>query len=206
MNHDIFIFGSLVRGEVISTSDSDVLVIPTSLSRRDAYPANWSVYQRETIKSYFENGRLFAWHLHLEARCVFSAAPKNWLQVLGIPAPYLAAKEDVQSLTKLLKDSLGELTRGTRSEIYELGICYTALRDIAMCASWRHLGKPSFSRDAPFMLPVPVPVSRDAYLRAMSARHCSTRGGEQPQAVAETVREMLDAPLIDWAQKIGGNL
>jgi hypothetical protein len=206
MNHDIFIFGSLVRGEVSSTSDSDVLVIPVDAALRDAYPANWSVYQRGTIRSYFDEGRLFAWHLHLEARCVFSAGPKNWLQVVGTPAPYQGAKDDVLSLTELLSDSLEALRHGTNSEIYELGICYTALRDIAMSASWRQMGKPSFSRDAPYMLPVPVPVSRDAYVRAMGARHYSTRGGPLPQAVEETVREMLEAPLVDWGRTIGDSL
>jgi len=206
MSHDIFIFGSMVRGEVSSTSDSDVLVIPVDAAPREAYPANWSVYQRGTIKGYFDEGRLFAWHLHLESHCVFSAAPKNWLQIIGTPAPYRGAKGDVLSLTELLVDSLEALRNSTNSEIYELGICYTALRDIAMSASWQQMGKPSFSRYAPYLLPVPVPVSRDAYFRAMAARHCSTRGGPYPQAVEETVREMLMAPLVDWAKKIGDSL
>ena len=206
MNHDIFIFGSLVRGEVSSTSDSDVLVIPVNAVHRDTYPTNWSVYQRETIKGYFDAGRLFAWHLHLESHCVFSAEPKNWLQVIGTPAPYQGAKDDVRSLTDLLKESLEALRNGTNSEIYELGICYTALRDIAMSASRRHMGRPSFSRDAPYQMPVPVPLSRDAYVCAMAARHYSTRGGPYPQLVEDTVREMLTAPLVDWVSHIGDSL
>jgi len=206
MSHDIFIFGSLVRGEVSRTSDSDVLVIPVDDAHRDAYPAAWSVYHRGTMKSYFDDGRLFAWHLHLESRCVFSAGPENWLQTIGTPAPYRTAKSDVDSLTEILETSLIELRNGSNSEIYELGICYTALRDIAMSASWRMLGLPSFSRDAPFMLPDPVPLSRAAYARAMNARHYSTRGGAVPEAVGETVKLMLDAPLIVWAQTIGDGL
>jgi hypothetical protein len=206
MSHDIFIFGSLVRGEVSRTSDSDVLVIPVGGAHRDAYPAGWSVYQRGTIKSYFDEGRLFAWHLHLESRCVFSAGSENWLQIIGAPASYRAAKEDVLSLTELLADSLDALRNGSNSEIYELGICYTALRDIAMSASWQLMGRPSFSRDAPFMLPISVPLSKDAYAQAMGARHYSTRGGATPKAVGETVKAMLEAPLIDWARTIGDSL
>ena len=206
MSHDIYVFGSLVRGEVRRTSDCDVLVIPVEGAHRDAYPASWSVYRRPTMKRYFDDGRLFAWHLHLEARCVYSAGPENWLQIIGPPAPYRTAKEDVDSLTEILATSLCELRDGSNSEIYELGICYTALRDIAMSASWRLMGRPSFSRDAPFMLPDPVPLSRDAYAQAMDARHYSTRGGAAPDAVGETVKAMLDAPLIVWARTIGDKL
>lgn len=206
MSHDIFVFGSLVRGEVSKTSDCDVLVIPVDGAHRDAYPASWSVYQRPTMKRYFDDGRLFAWHLHLEAQCLFSAGSENWLQVIGPPAPYRMAKGDVDSLTEILETSLCELRDGSNSPIYELGICYTALRDIAMSASWRLMGHPNFSRNAPFMLPVPVPLSRDTYARAMDARHYSTRGGATPDAVGETVKAMLDAPLTVWARTIGDSL
>lgn len=206
MSHDIFIFGSLVRGEVSATSDTDVLVIPIDEVRNDAYPASWSVYHRSTIRDYFDEGRLFAWHLYLESRCIFNAEAKNWLEVIGAPAPYRSAKDDVESLTQLLIDSLEALRNGTNSEVYELGICYTALRDIAMCASWKKMGRPSFSRDSPYILTDPVPLQREYYSRAMSARHYSTRGGQPLGAVGETVREMLSAPLIDWARKIGNDL
>lgn len=206
MSHDIFIFGSVVRGEVSRTSDTDILVIPTEPACRDAYPPSWSVYQRETIKGYFGAGRLFAWHLHLEAQCVHSAGPTNWLQIMGIPAAYGTAREDVFSLTELLFESLNALRTGTNSAIYELGICYTAVRDIAMAASWQRIGTPSFSRYAPYKLPAPVPLGGEAYERAMAARHFSTRGGLQPEAVDATVRDFLDAPLIDWATSLGNSL
>ena len=206
MSHDIFIFGSVVRGEVSSTSDTDILVIPVGPVGLKTYPPSWSVYQRETIKDYFREGRLFAWHLHLESRCVYSAGPMNWLQILGDPAPYGAAREDVLTLTELLDESLAELQHGTNSAIYELGICYTAVRDIAMAASWQKIGAPSFSRYAPYKLPTPVPLDRESYERAMLARHFSTRGGHQPPAVGATQSAFLAAPLIDWARTLGDSL
>lgn len=206
MNHDIYIFGSVVRGEVSSTSDTDILVIPGEQVGPRTYPPSWSVYQRETIKDYFQGGRLFAWHLHLESRCVYSAGPTHWLEVLGEPAPYSAAREDVLVLTELLTQSLSELQRGTYSVIYELGICYTAVRDIAMAASWQKIGAPSFSRYAPYKLPTPVPLDRESYEHAMTARHFSTRGGQQPEAVGATVGAFLTAPLVDWASMLGDSL
>ncbi len=67
MSHEIYIFGSAVRGEISRTSDIDVLVIPMK-GERTEYPTSWSVYSPEIIESYFRDGRLFAWHLHLEAK------------------------------------------------------------------------------------------------------------------------------------------
>lgn len=206
MNHDLFIFGSVVRGEVSSTSDTDILVIPAGPVARNAYPSHWSVYQRETLRDYFSEGRLFAWHLHLESRCVYSAGPMNWLQILGDPAPYSSAREDVLTLTTLLDESLAELQHDTNSAIYELGICYTAVRDIAMSASWQKIGAPCFSRYAPYKLPIPVPLDRESYECAMVARHYSTRGDQRPAAVSATVSALLAAPLIDWARTLGDSL
>ncbi|WP_152615350.1 nucleotidyltransferase domain-containing protein [Janthinobacterium lividum] len=202
MKHDIFIFGSLVRGEVDQSSDCDVLVIPEGSAERNAYPKNWSVYHRQTVKSFFEQGRLFAWHLHLEARCIFSSQKQNWLEILGSPQPYQEAAEDVESLMELLNDSLIALKRGSNSEIYELGICYTAIRDIAMSVSWSQLRKPSFSRDAPYLLPVPVPLHYNFYEKAMQARHFSTRGGANPEDIDATVNALLKAPLLLWAKSM----
>lgn len=206
MSHEIFIFGSVVRGEVSGTSDIDVLVIPTNETAPSAYPPNWSVYQRETIAAYFHEGRLFAWHLHLESRCVYSAGPSNWLQSLGRPAPYVRAREDIASLSCLLSDSLAQLSEGSDSAIYEVGICYTALRDIAMAASWRALGAPSFSRYAPFRLPTPLPLDPEVYENAMLARHFATRGGPRPGAIERTATALLGAPLIAWVNTLRDSL
>lgn len=207
MNHDIFIFGSTVRGEVASSSDIDVLVVPVSAVHPELYPASWSVYSRDTIRSYYEEGRLFAWHLHLESRCIYSASSKHWLKRLGCPSAYRSAREDVASLTTLLRDSLLELENGTESVIYELGICYTALRDIAMSASWHLKGHPCFSRYAPFMLPgVHVPIEREVYEQAMMARHFSTRGSAPPSATKDTVTALIEAPLLEWANTLGDML
>jgi len=108
MNHEIYIFGSAVRGEVSPTSDIDVLVIPTEGSRAD-YPASWSVYSREIIESYFRAGRLFAWHLHLEAQRIVPSEGEPFLARLGAPAPYASAQSDIADLESILKDALLEI-------------------------------------------------------------------------------------------------
>lgn len=204
MSHDIYIFGSAVRGEVGQSSDIDVLVIPTDAVSPNVYPASWSIYSRDTIRSYYKEGRLFAWHLHLESHCIYKADSKHWLETLGRPADYKTARQDVANLTELLRDSLLELQRGTESTIYELGICYTALRDIAMSASWHLTGRPCFSRQAPFMLPgASIPVRRDVYEQAMMARHFSMRGSSIPDTLEDTKAELINAPLLEWARNLG---
>lgn len=201
MIHDLYIFGSAVRGEVSSTSDIDVLVVPLN-NTRPAYPATWSVYSPETIQSYFKSGRLFAWHLHLEAKCIYSANPTPYLSSLGEPAPYLSAGKDIDDLEGMLRESLGEIERGTTNLVYELGIAYTAIRDIAMAASWALLGKPCFSRDAPFHLPCQCPISQKTYTGTMLARHSSTRGSDYNIPTEDIAKELLEARILSWVRDI----
>lgn len=201
MIHDLYIFGSATRGEVSPTSDIDILVVPLGNGQSE-YPAAWSVYSSETIRSYFNSGRLFAWHLHLEAKCIHSANPTPYLLSLGEPAPYSTAGEDIDDLERMLRESLREIGSRTSNLIYELGIAYTAIRDIAMAASWALLDRPCFSRDAPFLLPSPCPISRKAYRGAMLARHSSTRGSDHNIQTEEIAKELLAAPILFWVRDI----
>lgn len=201
MIHDLYIFGSATRGEISATSDIDVLVVPLGNGQSE-YPAGWSVYSPAVIQSYFESGRLFAWHLHLEAKCIHSAKPMPYLSSLGIPAPYLSAGEDIDQLEGLLRESLREIQSRTTNLIYELGIVYTAIRDIAMAASWALLDRPCFSRDAPFLLPSPCPIPQDAYEGAMLARHSSTRGSDHNIVIEDIAEGLLAAPLLSWVRDI----
>jgi hypothetical protein len=199
--HDLYIFGSAARGEVSPTSDIDVLVIPLGDTQSE-YPASWSVYSPAVIESYFESGRLFAWHLHLEAKCIHSASPTPYLSSLGPPAQYSTAGADIDDLERMLHESLREIQSRTMNLIYELGIAYTAIRDIAMAASWAKLDRPCFSRDAPFLLPIPCPISEKAYKGAMLARHSSTRGSDHNIDTEEIAEELLAAPLLSWVRDI----
>lgn len=205
MIHDLYIFGSVTRGEVSPTSDIDVLVIPLG-DEPSEYPNAWSIYSPAIIDSYFESGRLFAWHLHLEAKCVHSANPTPYLASLGAPAPYSSASKDIDELEGMLRDSLHEIQNQTTNVIYELGIAYTAIRDIAMAASWALLERPCFSRNAPFLLPMPCPISREAYRGAMLARHSSTRGSDHTIDVEFIAKELMAAPVLSWVRNIRSSI
>lgn len=203
MKHEIYVFGSIARGEVFPTSDVDILVLPFT-SDRSQFPASWSIYSPELVREYFLQGRLFAWHLHLEAQCIFSSNDTPFLETLGAPEPYSTMAQDIDDLEKLLREAVHELELGTNSMVYELGIAYTAIRDIAMSASWALLGTPCFSRSAPYELPTPCPLSLIAYESAMLARHCSTRGTEIGTDLEWAAQEIIQAPLGQWVESLRG--
>ena len=199
MTREIYIFGSTTRGEVAATSDVDVLVIPDKNSN-DFYPSTWSVYSKETIESYFSKGRLFAWHLYLEAVRIYPRSGTGFLAELGAPAPYLSIVDDLEDLTFLLQSTLLELRQNSPSQIYELGLAYTAIRDIAMAASSVMLPRPSFSRYAPYELPVPCPLPLEVYEIAMKSRHASTRGTPEPINFSQASNYLKTTSILDWVE------
>lgn len=199
MSHELYLFGSICRGETTPTSDVDVLAIPFELNSSQ-FPKSWSVYSPELLRRYFQEGRLFAWHLHLEAKCVFSTRSESFLASLGPPAPYSTIADDIDDLNVLLNESLTELASGTENIIYELGIAYTAIRDLAMSASWSLLGSPCFSADAPFRLPLDPPLPRDVYHQTMIARHASTRGSQLNFDPINTAEIVKNAPIANWVE------
>lgn len=201
MNHELYVFGSVARAEVSPTSDIDILVIPFS-GDCALFPAEWSIYSPELVEDYFRKGRLFAWHLHLEAKCIFTPSKTSFLDALGAPAPYSTMAQDIRELEILLTEAIEEIKSGTNSLVYELGIVYTAVRDIAMSASWALLGAPSFSRRAPYELPAPCPLPFLAYENAMLARHCSTRGVEISIDFERTAQEVVHAPWMQWVESL----
>lgn len=201
MSHEIYIFGSTTRGDVSPSSDVDVLVIPEDNSNSE-FPTAWSVYSKETLRSYFDSGRLFAWHLHLEAIRIFPRSGMSFLSELGPPSSYKTAATDISDLQLLLEQSLSELRRNTHSPVYELGLVYTAIRDIAMAASWAMLGNPSFSRYAPYQLPEKCPLPLDVYESAMRARHASTRGTPEPTNALDAALTIQRSTVLDWTASI----
>ena len=202
MSHEFYVFGSVARGDATATSDVDILVIPRDENCSRDYPPTWSVYQRQTVLDYYKMGRLFAWHLYLESRCLFTPLPTPWLSSLGEPSSYQTARQDVEQLWMLLNGSLDEIRSGTDSLVYELGIAYTAIRDVAMSASWRWLGRPAFSRDAPYQLPIECPLRFGTYQVAMAARHASTRGADIPREIEQAAEALMAAPLNAWIKQL----
>ena len=201
MSHDIYAFGSIVRGDVLPTSDVDILVVSDS-EESGNYPSEWSVYSPKLLEKYYLKGRLFAWHLHLDAILIYTSSERDCLTRLGTPVEYSSGLEDISELTQILKVALNRIYSGSKSEIFEYGIVYTALRDIAMSASYYMLDRPNFSRHAPYELPLRFPLSKETYEKAMMARHCSTRGLDCLPCFAEERDEMKIGIFDEWLFEI----
>ena len=202
MNHEIYVFGSIVRGEIGKTSDVDVLVLPLGNQLKSAYPRGWTFYTEKSLRKMHEEGRLFSWHLFLESQCIYTPRAKPLLAELGEPSFYNRAAKDIEELGDLLDESLDELTEGTESQIYEIGIIHTCLRDIAMSASWHMLQSPCFSVDAPYYIPLSFPLPKGIYQSTIMARHASTRGTELEIDADGIARTLIDASLPKWASSV----
>lgn len=202
MTYEIYAFGSVTRGDVSPSSDVDILVLD-DIPSSSRFPRDWSVYSKATVSKYYAAGRLFAWHLHLEAVLLHPAGGSGFLAKLGAPSRYATAANDIADLRVLLSSSIAEIRRGSQSQVYELGLVYTALRDVAMSASWQLLGRPLFSRYAPYEINPPCPLPRFAYETAMRSRHASTRGAPQPVDCNSAAGAVLASPLLEWLDLIG---
>ncbi|MFT3880400.1 MAG: nucleotidyltransferase domain-containing protein [Gemmatales bacterium] len=200
---EFYIFGSLLRGEVTSTSDVDVLAIPILDNLALDLPPSWSIYSTDHIKKLYGAGKLFAWHLFYESKCVFTSNPTPYLVSLGKPAPYIDSLVDIQELGGLLSESIGALRSGTVSSVYELGLVYTCLRDISISASWHFFERPNFSQFVPYLMPISFPISRSDYNYLMMARHSSTRGTEiDSERTGEVVARLLSANTDKWVDAL----
>lgn len=195
------LFGSLARGEASSNSDVDILAILAEQDDARQYPPSWSTYRKDTLARLFDEGNLFAWHLYLESIPI-SPTHGGWFESLGTPRPYVRAKSDIRDLVGLLSTSLLELQNGTVNLCYELGLIHTALRDIAMSASWHLCDAPLFSRYSPYLLQPAIPLPREAYDVAVVARHATTRGATAPSLLEHAATALLGNPIVEWAHSL----
>lgn len=185
----VFLFGSAARGDSDALSDTDVLAIVKNNAGKVPEAAvkahlpgiageptiSWYGYNR--LKAMFDAGELFAWHIFLESKVIFEAV--DIFSRLGTPKHYTRASEDISAFFSTLRDVPGQLKSARYNAVYEFGIMYVCVRNIAMSASWHLRPRPDFSRMSPFNLgkEVPLcPLSKEEYERSMSCRMASQRG------------------------------
>lgn len=201
MNHEIYVFGSITSGEVIGSSDADILIILINDNKMQRYPSQWSVYTKKHIERAFAEGKLFAWHLYLDSICVYTPYKKPILKRIGKPKKYENACKDMCELEEICLYSLNEIKSGSPNLIYEIGVVQTCLRDIAMTASWYLSDRLIFSKYAPYMLKEQLPLDRDIYEIAILARHASTRGYSSSEKYEEAKNEIIKAPIKKWIEE-----
>ncbi|QND44642.1 nucleotidyltransferase domain-containing protein (plasmid) [Rhizobium lusitanum] len=215
-----YIFGSVARGKQDHLSDLDILVVVRNgmgkvsdgevLSRvpeklRSLRPSiSW--YGANRIEQMFRNGELFAWHLFQENLPIFD--PNNFLKNVGKPAGYRDALLDVASFRKVLQAIPQEVRANEGNAIYEAGLVYVCLRNIAMSSSWSLCSRPDFSRYSVFNLEgiAECPMSISEFEKTMLCRMAGQRGTEPPEGVDKDFVLRLHARLTPWLEALQATL
>ncbi len=176
MKH-IYIFGSVVRGEIDQYSDIDLLLISDE-SIVNIDPNKYSIYSPERIKELYAEGNPFAWHLYYESKLVFSSE-QDFLVSLGKPSHYSNCKSDLLKFKKLFDESIASINENDFSIIFDLAMIFLAIRNFATCYTLGNYEKPIFSRTTfEKLLDYPLKLDDEIKDLLMMSRICSTRGIE----------------------------
>jgi len=213
---NISIFGSHGRGSDDRFSDLDVLVVcrdgagtqPEGSVRRivaeqfDKAPSiSW--YGSKKLAQFFKTGDLFAWHLYTESYAL--PGYKSLTEMFGRPARHMNCLEDIKGLHDILRSIPDQITQSPQNVVYELGLAYVCLRNIAMTASSVLCERADFGRYSPFNLPeIDPPISRDDYALLARCRHASTRGTIAPEVNID-VSTVLRNSLV-WVKYVEGRV
>jgi predicted nucleotidyltransferase len=211
-----YIFGSVGRGQYDDQSDLDILAVvrngrgkvPESYiishipEKLKSLKLSISWYGGNRLQEMFRNGELFAWHLHRETIPLID--PNKFLASLGHPSQYRDCVADVASFRKILIGIPSQIVKNENNAIYEAGLIYVCLRNIAMAASWALCEFPNFSRHSPFKLAgiAPCPISPEEFELTMACRMASQRGLDPAQCVTRAF--VLDAfeRLDPWVSEL----
>ncbi|WP_428249584.1 hypothetical protein [Ferrovibrio sp.] len=212
----VYIFGSVGRGDEDDRSDLDLLAIVRNGGGTVAdeevlrhVPAAYSQlkpsiswYGHNRLGEMFKNGELFAWHLYAETKPLFE--DDITLKQYGVPGEYRDAVLDVESFYEVLLGIPEQIAANERNAVYECGLIYVCLRNIAMSASSTLNEKPDFSRYSPFKLNGvrPCPISVDEYEISMESRMASQRGLTPPFAATAGLVRGLYERLTPWISDI----
>jgi len=193
---EIRLFGSHARGDDGAASDLDVLyVVDTSRagdrSQADtqisdllqANKSDISLYSERRLREMFETGHLFAWHLYLESKPVWSDTAGSFVESLGRPARYVGARKDMLELLEIATEAAASLRDPESTVIYESGILYVCCRNVALIASTQVSNAPIFGPQSPMQVAIPsipFPLSDGEYILMIAARHSVTRGAPAP--------------------------
>lgn len=172
---NIYVFGSVVRGEIDQYSDVDLLLV-TDEKIEDIDPNKYSIYTPQRIQQMYKEGNPFAWHLHYESKLVYTDHI-NFLEDLKCPEPYKNGKEDLIKFQKLFVDSLKSIEEDQFSLTFDLAMIFLAIRNFATCYSLACYDRPIFSRTS-FEKLTDFPLVLDDKVKnvLMRSRINSTRG------------------------------
>lgn len=202
--NSIRIFGSNARGDSTTYSDYDVLVVlkKSQIVTLDLEVKIKSLFDREIsiswysesrIKTMFEVGHLFAWHLYQES---IPTLKNDFIEQLGKPNEYKFAEQDINSLLDILKPIQKSVIACPRNLIYEAGLLYVCIRNIAISALPIIHKQYLFGTNVPYKLN--LQMDRSKYELLLHARYASTRALVKPDLNIETFNLLFEEAEI-WA-------
>jgi len=209
------LFGSRARGDAEECSDTDILCVldavtddvKTAVSElvyKDiGKDVSISFYGRERFSEMFAEGHLFAWHIFRESRFLHGFIASDWMETLGEPGPYIDAIWDVRELAEIMATVPENLMNCPANAIYEGGLLYLCMRNIAMSLSWYSQKGLNFSRFAPLELSEPFPefpMNPNRYSSYMRCRLASTRGLAIGQIDAKKISSDVQL-CLDWTSR-----
>lgn len=152
----LLLAGSAARGELDDTSDIDLVAVysdpavqPRVTTDMWPIPVDVSHYRLATVQRMWSSGHLFAWHLYLEAIPLGPSA-RAMLANLGKPTANQTCGQEAKDLLQDLEHSHSQVLAGSPNSIYEAGISYVCIRNIAIHLSWFTTRGLNFSRLAPW--------------------------------------------------------
>lgn len=145
---EIYLFGSVARGDDDEYSDVDILIIINECTD-DEYieykeqfanilevPLDWiSLYKESKIRKMYDNGSYFLWHIKKEGIRLFSRCNKlnNLLKTLP---KYKGIKEDLEQYLEILNDVKKELESEDICVNYELAVLASLVRNTCIAIAY----------------------------------------------------------------------
>lgn len=208
---NLSLFGSVSRGTSDSHSDIDILAIVRDghgkqpedpivewCFKRYGVTPSISWYGLRKIHALFEAGDLFAWHLYLESSPLpgFNAISVEF----GEPKDFKEVSETISDLLRILQAVPECLARSPWNAVFEAGVVYVCVRNIAMAASWHLLDKPDFTRRSPFAITqLSFPLKVHDYDTLARCRLSGQRGIPAPELSVRELGSWTNS-LISWAK------
>lgn len=195
----VYLYGSLVRGEMDAHSDVDMLCIyeePDS----ESIPPYMQKYSVQELAQIFKKGDLFAYHLHTESQLVFASDGNDIIRSIGSPGLYANWETELSSFIELALYSLDGIKESSGS-VFSKGILYMSLRDIAMIYAHVKMEAMDFSKYAPYHIDIPFNVSIETYESLRFCRLSSTRGAWSDGIVSDLPVACYKGAM-DWVLKV----
>lgn len=145
---EIYLFGSVARGDQDEQSDVDILIVIDNCSEDDyirykknyasilQIPISWiSLYREKKILKMHERGSYFLWHLKQEGKMLYSK--ENELKKLFTTLPrYRGMKKDIEEYQQILDDVKEESYNEYLCIEYELSVLASLVRNTCIMLSY----------------------------------------------------------------------